>query len=39
MPVGEGYQELVLITRKSETEFETKELGGVQFVPLIEDEA
>jgi protein-L-isoaspartate(D-aspartate) O-methyltransferase len=38
MPVGYGYQELVQITRTSENEFTLKELGGVQFVPLIEDQ-
>jgi protein-L-isoaspartate O-methyltransferase len=38
MPVGNGYQELVLITRTSEQDFALKELGGVQFVPLIEED-
>src|SRR5437870_2730903 len=37
IPVGkeERYQTLVKLTRKSETEFEEGNLGGVAFVPLI----
>jgi protein-L-isoaspartate(D-aspartate) O-methyltransferase len=36
MPVGDGHvQELVRITRTSETEYRRQALGAVQFVPLI----
>jgi protein-L-isoaspartate(D-aspartate) O-methyltransferase len=37
MPVGDFYQELIALTRTGETTYEMKDLGGVQFVPLIED--
>lgn len=36
-PVG-GYQTLWLVTRVSETEVRTKDLGGVRFVPLRREE-
>jgi protein-L-isoaspartate(D-aspartate) O-methyltransferase len=36
IPVGTGRaQELVRVTRRSETEYEREDLGAVQFVPLI----
>jgi len=37
IPVGEhqDYQELVRVTRVSETEFETEDLAAVRFVPLL----
>lgn len=37
MPVGEqgGFQELQKIVRRSQTEFEAENLGGVRFVPLV----
>jgi protein-L-isoaspartate(D-aspartate) O-methyltransferase len=37
IPVGEDqdYQELVRVTRVSETEFETEDLAAVRFVPLV----
>ncbi|MBL8549279.1 MAG: protein-L-isoaspartate(D-aspartate) O-methyltransferase [Hyphomonadaceae bacterium] len=36
-PIGDGYQELIVLTQKNERDFEMRSLGGVQFVPLIED--
>jgi protein-L-isoaspartate(D-aspartate) O-methyltransferase len=40
IPVGasKGYQRLVCVTRVSETGFETEDLIGVRFVPLVGDE-
>jgi len=36
MPVGDsGTQELVRVTRTSDTEYQSEDLGGVRFVPLI----
>ena len=37
IPVGDKEQVMTLITRKSEKEFEKKELGAFRFVPLLED--
>ena len=41
MPVGdlERYQSLVRLTRTSQTDYLTDDLGGVRFVPLIGEEA
>jgi len=41
MPVGDesAGQNLVQVTRRGATEFTTRELGGVRFVPLIGEEA
>jgi len=40
IPVGasKGYQRLVCVTRVAETGFETEDLIGVRFVPLVGDE-
>jgi protein-L-isoaspartate O-methyltransferase len=37
IPVGAGQdtQELIRVTRRSATEFDLEEIGGVRFVPLI----
>jgi protein-L-isoaspartate(D-aspartate) O-methyltransferase len=37
IPIGSGlgYQELVRVTRASASDFETEDLGGVRFVPLL----
>ncbi len=37
IPVGENEQVMTLFVRKSEKEFEKKELGAFRFVPLLED--
>ncbi len=37
IPVGENEQTMTLFVRKSEKEFEKKELGAFRFVPLLED--
>ncbi|NNC34149.1 MAG: protein-L-isoaspartate(D-aspartate) O-methyltransferase [Croceitalea sp.] len=37
IPVGEDVQTMTLYERKSEKEFEKKELGTFRFVPLLED--
>ncbi len=37
IPVGENEQTMTLFVRKSEKEFEKKELGTFRFVPLLED--
>ncbi|NAS30875.1 protein-L-isoaspartate(D-aspartate) O-methyltransferase [Flavobacteriaceae bacterium R38] len=37
IPVGDTSQVMTLYTRKSEKEFEKKELGSFRFVPLLED--
>lgn len=37
IPVGEDNQVMTLIIRKSEKEFERKELGEFRFVPLLQD--
>jgi len=37
IPVGEDDQVMMLITRKSETEFEQEGFGNFRFVPLLED--
>ena len=37
IPVGEGDQEMLRITRKSDTEFSQEEFGTFRFVPLLED--
>ena len=37
IPVGSEEQEMLLITRTSETEFERRECGSFRFVPLLED--
>lgn len=37
IPVGEDVQVMTLFIRKSETEFEKRELGEFRFVPLLED--
>jgi len=37
IPVGEGDQEMLRITRKSDTEFAQEEFGTFRFVPLLED--
>ncbi|GLU44516.1 protein-L-isoaspartate(D-aspartate) O-methyltransferase [Allomuricauda sp. NBRC 101325] len=37
IPVGETEQTMTLFVRKSEKEFEKKELGAFRFVPLLED--
>lgn len=37
IPVGDEEQIMTLFTRKSEKEFEKKELGTFRFVPLLED--
>ncbi|MDY8138248.1 protein-L-isoaspartate(D-aspartate) O-methyltransferase [Aquimarina sp. 2201CG5-10] len=37
IPVGKNNQIMNLFTRKSETEFEKRELGEFRFVPLLED--
>jgi len=40
MPIGNStlYQELVRVTRITETEFDTEDLVPVRFVPLIGEE-
>ncbi len=37
IPVGEAqdFQELIRVTRRSETEFEIENLAAVRFVPLV----
>jgi len=37
IPVGENEQVMTLFVRKSEKEFEKRELGAFRFVPLLED--
>ncbi|NNJ89526.1 MAG: protein-L-isoaspartate(D-aspartate) O-methyltransferase [Eudoraea sp.] len=37
IPVGKGDQEMLRITRKSETEFAQEDFGTFRFVPLLED--
>ena len=37
IPVGEGDQEMLRITRKSDTEFAQEEFGTFRFVPLLEN--
>lgn len=37
IPVGVDTQEMILLIRKSETQFEKHELGAFRFVPLIEN--
>ncbi len=37
IPVGVEEQVMTLVTRKSEKEFEKKELGSFRFVPMLED--
>ncbi|MGB5699619.1 protein-L-isoaspartate(D-aspartate) O-methyltransferase [Muriicola sp.] len=37
IPVGEGDQEMLRITRKSDTEFSQEEFGTFRFVPLLEN--
>ncbi|MEW2922295.1 MULTISPECIES: protein-L-isoaspartate(D-aspartate) O-methyltransferase [Flavobacteriaceae] len=37
IPVGDNEQVMTLFVRKSEKEFEKKELGAFRFVPLLED--
>lgn len=37
IPIGENEQKMTLFVRKSEKEFEKKELGAFRFVPLLED--
>ncbi|WP_297762263.1 protein-L-isoaspartate(D-aspartate) O-methyltransferase [uncultured Muriicola sp.] len=37
IPVGKGDQEMLRITRKSDTEFAQEEFGTFRFVPLLED--
>ncbi|MER3376792.1 MAG: protein-L-isoaspartate(D-aspartate) O-methyltransferase [Allomuricauda sp.] len=37
IPIGENEQIMTLFVRKSEKEFEKKELGAFRFVPLLED--
>ena len=37
IPIGENEQVMTLFVRKSEKEFEKKELGAFRFVPLLED--
>ena len=37
IPVGDEEQIMTLFIRKSEKEFEKKELGSFRFVPLLED--
>lgn len=37
IPVGEGDQEMLRITRKSDTEFAQEDFGTFRFVPLLED--
>jgi protein-L-isoaspartate(D-aspartate) O-methyltransferase len=37
IPVGVDEQIMIMFTRKSETDFERKELGVFKFVPLLED--
>ena len=36
IPVGEGSQDMILLTKKTKDEFEEKKFPGFQFVPLIE---
>ncbi|PRZ21620.1 protein-L-isoaspartate(D-aspartate) O-methyltransferase [Flavobacterium granuli] len=37
IPLGEDVQEMTLLIRKNETQFEKHELGEFRFVPLLED--
>lgn len=37
IPVGQGMQEMVLMIRKGEDDFEEQRFAGFQFVPLIEE--
>ena len=37
IPVGQGLQEMVLVVKKEEDDFEDKRFPGFQFVPLIEE--
>jgi len=38
IPVGEGVQDMILLTKKTKDDFEEKRFPGFQFVPLIEGE-